>query len=563
MSGSLSESEVKATGIEWLTTRDREAVAEIVALVANSRSQGCVYFGICNNRLKVAALEAELAKQLRIHGIETAPVVLAERSESEGQPAYRVLIADPVAYFATNGPARPTLFLVRGLPELIRSEITEEGSGPAPVSQRLNYGREVFRHQVICALFWIDPETSRYLAERARDFWSFRSGTSQFDDGPCEPGAPSEVRGDWQSEAGSSRWHGDLQEKLSQLAAYRSKSPRDESSIASLLLEIGRIRTEQHDLQAALEALHDAEETFDRLGNRRQLSNVKTRLSWAYKVAGRLDRAEECARAAIALDEELHDEASLAADYSNLSQLYYARGELDEAERWLRKAIALDERLGNERALASYYNNLSQIYDARGELGEAERWLRKAIAIGEPLGNERALAIRYNNLSQIYQARGELGEAENWLRKAIAIDERLRNEPGLATRYNNLSIIYKARGELGEAEQWLRRTIAILERLADEPHLAIAYNNLSQIYQARGDLAEAEQWLRKAIAIDERLGDEPNLVIDYNNLAQIHKAKGDLAEAERWLRKALALAETKGSADALATVKANLESLAE
>ena len=98
MSGSLSESESAVTP-ESLTPADREAVAEIVALVANSRTQGCVYFGICNSGLKIIALEAALATQLRVHGIEIARVVLAERHDENGQPAYRVLIADPIAYF--------------------------------------------------------------------------------------------------------------------------------------------------------------------------------------------------------------------------------------------------------------------------------------------------------------------------------------------------------------------------------------------------------------------------------------------------------------------------------
>ena len=121
MSGSSSESESAVTLPESLTAADREAVAEIVALVANSRTQGCVYFGICNSGLKIIALEAALATQLRVHGIEIARVVLAERHDENGQPAYRVLIADPVAYFAAQKPAKPTLFLVHGLPELIRA----------------------------------------------------------------------------------------------------------------------------------------------------------------------------------------------------------------------------------------------------------------------------------------------------------------------------------------------------------------------------------------------------------------------------------------------------------
>src|SRR5207244_2213530 len=223
----------------------------------NSRTQGCVYFGICNSRLKIISVERALATELRVHGIEITRVVLAERYDENGQPTYRVLIADPVAYFAANKPAKPTLFLAHGLPELVPAEIAKDGSAPAPVSQRLNYGREMFRREAICALFWIDPETTRYLAEWARDFWSFRSGTAQFEAEQRELGARSEPRGERQASAPGSRWLGDLEEKLDQLAIYRAQSPPDESAIASLLLDIGRIRVERHELQPAFEALHE------------------------------------------------------------------------------------------------------------------------------------------------------------------------------------------------------------------------------------------------------------------------------------------------------------------
>ncbi len=440
MSVSSLESEAAGAAPAPLNSHDRETVAEIVALVANSRTQGCIYFGICNNRLKIAALEGELARDLRVHGIGTEQMILAERHDEAAGPAYRALIIDPIAYFTAHKPDKPTLFLVHGLPELIRVETAADGTSPAPVSQRLNYGRELFRREAICALFWIDPETTRYLAERARDFWSFRSGTAQFDGGD-DSGARAGPQGEWQAAGSGSRWLGDLEEKLDQLAAYRSKSPPDESAIASLLLEIGRIRVNRNELQAAFEALDEADEMFGRLGNQRQLSSAKTWLSRAYKHAGRLDRAEEYVRAAITLDSGPEDEAGLAIDYNDLSLIYQDRGELGEAEQWLRRAIAIHERLGDEPKLATDYNNLSQIYDARGELGEAEEWLRKAIAIGERLGDEPGLAIRYNNLSQIYQARGEVDLAQGWLRKALALAETKGDASTLATVRRNLQLL--------------------------------------------------------------------------------------------------------------------------
>jgi len=561
LSGSLSEPELAATSPSLLTTSDREAVAEIVTLVAHSLTGGCIYFAVCNNRLKVHALESAIASALSPHGIELTTVTLAERDESVQPPSFRVHIPFPTDYFEGLEQSGRRLYSVRGLPELIAAQAGQAVSGIAPAVLLLNYRREIFRDRKLCVLFWLNPETLPYLMNQAPDFWSFRSGTAQFEERPVEAAGRSREDSGWQTSAPSTRWLGDLDEKLSQLAFYRQKSPPDESAVGSLLVDIGRLRVERLELQQAFEALDEAEEIFERLADRRQLRNARTWLSRAYYSAGRLDRAEEYVHAAIILDEASQDGSSLAADYNDLSQICKARGRLEEAEKWLRKTIEIDGRLANEASLATRYNNLGAIYKARGELEEAEKWLRKAIEIGEQVGDEPSLAIRYNNLGLIYHARGQQVEAEKWIRKAIEIGERLGDEPNLPIRYNSLGMIYHARGQLMEAEKWVRQAIEIAERLRDEPKLAGCYNNLSLIYQTRGEQEEAESWLRKAIEIVERLGDEPHLAVGYSNLSQIYKARGQLEEAEKWLRKAIALIEPKGSSESLAKLNANLEAL--
>jgi tetratricopeptide (TPR) repeat protein len=490
--------------------------------------------------------------------MDTERVVLAERDSSTEPPTYRVVIPDLFDYFEHAAPRASCLYLIHGLPELVRAQTGGDSSKVAPISQLLNYRREYFRDNCLCALFWLDPESVAYVMQKAPDFWSFRSGVAQFLDSSVAAATESRDRSGWQQSEPSGRWSGDLAEKLQQLAAYRRKTPPDENAIGNLLLDIGRLYVHRHEFQDAFDALHEAEAIFKRLKLPRQISSTKTLMAQAFRQTGQLDKAEGAIRRAIEMDQELQSEANLAVDYGDLGQIYHARGQLEEAEKCLRKAIEIAERLGDEANLAIRYNNLSQIYKARGQLEEAEEWLRKAMQIDERLGDEPSLAIRYNNLGQIYKARGQLEEAEKWLRKAIEIAERLEDEPNLAIFYNNLSQIYDARGQLQEAEKWLRQAIQIDERLGDEPSLAAAYNNLSTIYQHRGRLEEAEKWLRQAIQFAERLKDEPNLAVAYNNLSQIYQDRGRLEEAEEWLRKALALMEPKGPSATLETLRSNL-----
>jgi tetratricopeptide (TPR) repeat protein len=559
---STSSSEFERGGVarSLLSDADRQAVAEI-AVTLRAATHGCIYFAVCNNRLKVEAAEAVLAQALSPHGIDQQRIVLAEREAGAEAPTYRPLIPNLFDRFQQTPPVASRLYIFQGLPELIRAETGGDDSKVAPVSQLLNFRREFFRDQSVRALFWLDPETVPYIMQNAPDFWSFRSGMARFTDTFGAEAMQPRDSGAWQQSEASQRFAGDLDEKLQQLASYRKKSPPDENAIANLLLDLGQLYLRRYDLQNAFDALHEAEGTFERLKLPFGISAVKTVLARAFRQTGQLDHAEESIRQAIRIDEELQSEAGLATDYGGLSRVYQARGELQEAEHWLRKAIDIAERQGNEAKLAVLCNNLSQIYHGRGELKEAEEWLRRAIAIDERREDESQLAICYSNLSKIYQERGQWEEAEKRLREAIAIDERLGDEPNLAIDYNNLSQIYQDRGESQEAENWLLKAIAIVKGLGDEPKLAVVYNNLSQIYKARGQLREAEEWLRKAIAIDERLGDEPKLAIRYNNLSLIYQGRGQWEEAEQWLRKALALMEPKGRSATLETLRSNLAAL--
>ena len=423
MSTSSSEFERGGVARPLLGDADRQAVAEIVVTL-RAATHGCIYFAVCNNRLKIEAVEAALAQALSPHGIDQERIVLAEREAGAELLTYRTLIPNLFDYFQDTPPAASRLYIFHGLPELIRAETGGDNSKVAPISQLLNYRREFFRDRSVRALFWLDPETVPYIMQYAPDFWSFRSGLARFADAVTTEAIQQRETSGWQQTETPERFAGDLEEALQQLATYRKKSPPDENAIANLLLGLGQLYLQRHELQNAFDALHEADGIFERLKLPAGVSAVETQLARAFRQTGQLDRAEEYLRQAIQVDEGGTSEASLATNYSNLSLIYQDRGQLEEAEKWLRKAIDVDQRLGHEPSLAVDYNNLSHIYQARGQFEEAEKWLRKAIEIAERLGDEPNLAVFYNNLSQIYQDRGQLEEAEKWLRKAIEIAER-------------------------------------------------------------------------------------------------------------------------------------------
>ena len=274
--------------------------------------------GFATIGLKFEAVEAALEQALLPHGMGSERVILAERNTGTEPPTYRVHIPNLFDYLDGLPSPHSRLYLIHGLPDLIRAQTGGDSSKVAPVSQLLNYRREFFRDQRLCVLFWLDPETVPYVMQNAPDFWSFRSGLAEFAD--TTEAILLRESSAWQQSEPSGRWSGDLEEKLRQLAVYRRKTPPDENAIANLLLDIGRLHVIRYESQDAFETLHEAEDIFARLGLRQRVRNVKTWLSSAFQQTGQLDKAEECVRQAMDIDRELQNESSLATGYNNLSQ---------------------------------------------------------------------------------------------------------------------------------------------------------------------------------------------------------------------------------------------------
>ncbi|MCL5055015.1 MAG: tetratricopeptide repeat protein [Firmicutes bacterium] len=553
-----------------LNPNDQFSTAEIAAAVRHNITQGCLYFGICANLLKIAEVEEIITQTLLPHGIKTSQVILAERVAGESSAEFDVKITDPVNYLAEKkrDESNPTLYLIRGLPELIQGQLKriESGDNQSQIADAcllLNYHREIFLEKAICAFFWIDRETAAYLANNARDFWSFRTGVSDgVSDFTDELAGNSRHLSDFISQKESPVLvFGDLNEKLERLAAYRGKTPQDENAVGNLLLDIGILYYQKRDLQNAVDYLNQAAAAFKHLEEnipsgftpeqieaRKRLadsaqSSAYEYLSRTFYILGQLDEAEDWVRRAIEIDERLHNETHLVIDYDNLSNVYLVCGKLDEAEDWVRRAIEIDERLHNETHLAYDYFILSHVYLRRGKLDEAEDLVRKAIEIDERLHNETNLADDYFTLSHVYLMRGKLDESEDWVRRAIEIHERLYNETSLADDYSSLSHVYLWRGKLDESEDWVRRAIEIHERLHNETSLAYDYSILSHVYLRRGKLDEAEDWVRRAIEINERLHNETSLAGDYSILSHVYLKRGKLDEAEDWVRRAIEIHE--------------------
>ncbi len=342
-----------------LSEEERRKVRELTTGIAPMSGQGCIAFALCANRIKIRELEQEMERLLAPQGFELRRIKLATRTSGRKSPLISIHVEDLPRYFETldnqpGGTARPAPYLIHELPSVIEKQTLENPERSSPFVQLLNYRREVFRDEAICALFWTDKETLAYLAEKAPDFWSFRSKTVEFPP-EAEPGRLREMEAVTTREPSRYTSRQKIDERLkeieSQLAIYRSKEPPDENAVAGLLLEAGGLSFDKHEMQDALRLLFDSQRIFERLQLLPQQRNSFAWIGRTFQQLGQLDSAERYLRQALDIDERLNNQSNLSTDYNNLSVIYIARRELKEAEAWLRRAIAIEVKSGNETTL--------------------------------------------------------------------------------------------------------------------------------------------------------------------------------------------------------------------
>ncbi len=153
-------------------------------------------------------------------------------------------------------------------------------------------------------------------------------------------------------------------------------------------------------------------------------------LAEIYRQSGRMGEAEEAARRALAIDNQL------VAGWTNLGIVLQESGKLEESHLCLQRAV--------ERApSAENHNNLANTLKRMGRLEEAGRHYRAALAL------KPSYAEAHNNLALLLNTLGDSKAAMEEVRKAIDLN------PQYADAYVNAAAICLTSNDTAEALRWL------------------------------------------------------------------------------------------------------------
>ncbi|MDO5296433.1 MAG: tetratricopeptide repeat protein [bacterium] len=233
--------------------------------------------------------------------------------------------------------------------------------------------------------------------------------------------------------------------------------------------------------------------------------DIRCRLAFALREAGRIEAAIQEYREAVTLDPE-----NIEAN-RQLGMLLADCQQIDEAISCLEQVCYLDPR---DR---SAYSLLSRLYIQTGRNSQAQQVLRKALQYDSDNAELHA------ELATLYLAQNQGQQAVEELNASLEID------PGNTEASLSLANLLYQHGQVGDAVQQLEQA------LTHHPHNAQVHRQLGEVYMMAGHLDKALDHFEALVALDPQSSEL------YSRLGRIYQKKRYDGESVNAYRKAVEL----------------------
>jgi serine/threonine-protein kinase len=346
-------------------------------------------------------------------------------------------------------------------------------------------------------------------------------------------------------------------------AIVSSNSPSNPSLEIDIMMAIGLVAYEQHDLEeterrmtALAAALAD-----DPIKQAHALSQLGVVYAGTERYSQALEiqnQALEIFRSATGEDLE-SGEVGLINTYNNIGQLYWRQDILEEAEINLREALARYERYGIddldlESAIRS---NLANVLGEAGKMAESAAFAESAVQIRQRIHGEDhpSLALAYDNLAVALFKAGDMESAAKWNLAALDVYAATtgKDNTDYAWTLTNRSVVLRELGDLAGSEAALNEVLATMRSQLGAVHSDVAYvlEKLGLVLMLREHFPQAASAYGEAVAIYTELEKEysPGVIGTWQKLAEAQHRAGQNMQAKETLDQLLANLESGESGD--------------
>lgn len=181
---------------------------------------------------------------------------------------------------------------------------------------------------------------------------------------------------------------------------------------------------------------------------------------------------------AVALGEQLKDDAAARGDIHNLSFAHYGltsaylnQGDYQAALSNATEAVELVEDAGNHWFGAYCHIELGNVHRVMGHLAEAERHYRTSLRIRKEYHDPEGIAVTAIHLGEISLLRHDLQAAQQLYEQSLSIYQEVNDQGGLAAAYHGLGQVASQAGAAGLAAHHFREASDIAGKISFVPLL--------------------------------------------------------------------------------------------
>ena len=202
--------------------------------------------------------------------------------------------------------------------------------------------------------------------------------------------------------------------------------------------------------------------------------------------------------------------------YEVNGMMYGVQGKYDSSVFFYNKAIQLNERLHNDSELPANYANIAIGYQQLANYPIALKYQQKSLSLAQKLGDHNLEAKTYLNMGLTYKSIGDTIKAIENLLLAIELSKKYKSKRVELYSKANLAAIYLSKHNWSKAYELALLSAQMAEETGDIGMKAASLSKAAVSLANQNKFEEAEKFGKQAVA-EADLSTQPWNIIEANN----------------------------------------------
>ncbi|MEM9769448.1 MAG: tetratricopeptide repeat protein [Cyanobacteria bacterium P01_D01_bin.71] len=534
----------------------------VLSIEAQPQQLGLL-LAVCDDRNLQARLIDDYEAELTDAGLVTRQVRLSHK-----RPSLKAALTALVERESALQTGDPAVVTVLNAGELLGVRLTEEKSEQEKFFFSLQWTREALLQFNFPIVLWLPDDVATRLAQRAPDFWSWRSGVFEFTVARPDflAAAPSDDQqplmistADEPTTNDSQIPIADLEQQIAILEANSPESPL----LATLYNELGNVYGRTYRYRQALEffkrALAIAKKNNSLFGQAVSLKNIGDALS----DFGRSRQAIDFYKQALILHQRLKDSNSEGDLLTSLGLAHEALGQYQQARDFYQESLRVSKHIGSRKLEAAALSNLANISFWTGKYRNAIDLHQSSLNIERNIGSFLGEATSLGNLGTVYQALEQYEQALEYFEKNLEISQEIGDVRGVARSLINIGNTYVQLNQHHRALAQYQKALEISRQLGERKGEALSLGGLGHVYAGLEQRENAIDCYKQQLVIAQEIGDRRDEAYSLFNQADVLSELSERAEARSHYEAAKAIFSELGLQDLVERCEAAIQKLEE